>query len=511
MSIEMTDMQEDAFLPADIGKQREEAAEIRFLKEHYRYFGTAALLYGIFYAVCMYQNPAGITFPFVVAASFGLCILGLRYMGRSIKRSTWPYVLLAVLLGTGVCLTASEVLRTFHKAGAFLLLLLFMTEQIYGNENWSIEDYAGHFFWKGIHILGGCYYPFAHYKAYREEHRKKVNPGRKYIYMGVGIAVPVSLLVLLLLARADEIFSHLFGTLLRNILVPTRFLGAFLMAVAAFVFMYSFFAVNIVKKEKNRQTVKRAEPVTAIIVTGALTGIYLLFCVIQVMYLFAGGIFRLPEGMTYSEYARQGFFELLFVSLLNLAIVTLCVEHVRENKILKVCLTVVSGCTYILICSSAYRMVLYIRQYHLTFLRMLVLWFLGVLTIWLTGAIVSIYHNKINYFKFAVAVGAVGYLGFALARPDAWIARYNISHMEELSYGDIAYMTQALSDDAAPEIAGISKSQWKVQDWEYISQELASYHDRIYLQYRDLPVRKWNLGKELAKKAVGDQQTGGYE
>ena len=36
MSIEMTDMQEDAFLPADIGKQREEAAEIRFLKEHYR-------------------------------------------------------------------------------------------------------------------------------------------------------------------------------------------------------------------------------------------------------------------------------------------------------------------------------------------------------------------------------------------------------------------------------------------------------------------------------------------
>ena len=140
------------------------------------------------------------------------------------------------------------------------------------------------------------------------------------------------------------------------------------------------FAVNIVKKQKNRQAEKRAEPVTAIIVTGALTGIYLLFCGIQVMYLFAGGIFRrFLEGMTYSEYARQGFFELLFVSLLNLAIVTLCVEHVRENRILKVCLTVVSGCTYILICSSAYRMVLYIRQYHLTFLRILVLWFLGVI------------------------------------------------------------------------------------------------------------------------------------
>lgn len=83
--------------------------------------------------------------------------------------------------------------------------------------------------------------------------------------------------------------------------------------------------------------------------------------------------------------------------------------------------------------------------------------------------------------------------------------------MEELSYRDIVYMTQALSDDAAPEIARISKRQWKVQDWEYISQELASYHDRIYLQYRDLPVRKWNLGKVLAQNAAAEQQTGGYE
>ncbi len=42
MSIEMTDVQEEVFLPADIGKQREEAPEIVFMKEHYRYFAAAA-------------------------------------------------------------------------------------------------------------------------------------------------------------------------------------------------------------------------------------------------------------------------------------------------------------------------------------------------------------------------------------------------------------------------------------------------------------------------------------
>ena len=123
----------------------------------------------------------------------------------------------------------------------------------------------------------------------------------------------------------------------------------------------------------------------------------------------------------------------------------------------------------------------------------------------------SIYHNKINYFKFVVTVGAVAYLGFSLAKPDAVIAKYNISHIEELSYEDIAYMTQALSDDAAPEIARIDRSMWKTEDWEKIRLELESYHDCVFLRYRDLSWREWNLGKILAEKAVAAWETGGYE
>ncbi|HEX3076299.1 MAG TPA: DUF4153 domain-containing protein [Lachnospiraceae bacterium] len=40
--------------------------------------------------------------------------------------------------------------------------------------------------------------------------------------------------------------------------------------------------------------------------TRIIACVYLFFSGIQVVYLF-GGVFELPNGITYAEYARQGF------------------------------------------------------------------------------------------------------------------------------------------------------------------------------------------------------------
>ena len=87
---------------------------------------------------------------------------------------------------------------------------------------------------------------------------------------------------------------------------------------------------------------------------------------------------RLPEGYTYSSYARQGFFQLLAVCIINLIIVLVCLGFFRESRVLKGILTVISLCTYIMVASSAYRMILYIQICQLTFLRIIVLWALAV-------------------------------------------------------------------------------------------------------------------------------------
>ena len=66
----------------------------------------------------------------------------------------------------------------------------------------------------------------------------------------------------------------------------------------------------------------------------------------------------LPWGMTYSDYARQGFFQLLFVALLNLVMVLMCLKYCQENVLLNGVLLVISMCTYVMIASAIYRMLL---------------------------------------------------------------------------------------------------------------------------------------------------------
>ena len=110
----------------------------------------------------------------------------------------------------------------------------------------------------------------------------------------------------------------------------------------------------------------------AITVTGMLTLLYLLFSGIQIGGLFLNKL-QLPEDYTYAMYAREGFFQLLAVGFINLVIVLVCMGYFRESKLLKAVLTIMSLCTFVMIASSAMRMLIYIYYYYMTFDRLLVL------------------------------------------------------------------------------------------------------------------------------------------
>ena len=87
------------------------------------------------------------------------------------------------------------------------------------------------------------------------------------------------------------------------------------MTIVVFFCSYAVYAALAMKNVKEERTDHRTqEPVIAIIITAALCFVYLIFSVIQILYLFIGNM-RLPEGYTYSSYAREGFFQLLTVLL----------------------------------------------------------------------------------------------------------------------------------------------------------------------------------------------------
>lgn len=152
--------------------------------------------------------------------------------------------------------------------------------------------------------------------------------------------------------------------------------------------------------------------------------------------------------------------------MINLALVLAGHAYFKEKKALKIMLTIVSECTYIMIASSAYRMILYIQHYYLTFLRIFVLWALMVLFILLTGVIISIYKKDFPLFRYSMIVVTVCYLVLSFSHPDYWIAKWNLENMRYSSntdfqnetdcrtagYHDYEYLA-GLSADAAPALA----------------------------------------------------------
>lgn len=156
----------------------------------------------------------------------------------------------------------------------------------------------------------------------------------------------------------------------------------------------------------------------------------------------------------------------------------------KENKAKKILLTVISACTYIMIASSAYRMCLYIREYHLTFLRVFVLWMLAMIAVWLGGIIAQIYRENFPLFRYTIVIATVFVFAFGIARPDYWIAKYDVDH---LSSDQDGYYLSDLSTDAAPVLVG-HKGEWA--DW---------YLENIENDF-DEEIREFNFSHAWAKR-----------
>jgi hypothetical protein len=223
----------------------------------------------------------------------------------------------------------------------------------------------------------------------------------------------------------------------------------------------------------------------------------------------------LPDGFTFAEYARRGFFELLAVTVINIVLMLICSTVFRESKILRFILTGITVCTYIMIVSATYRMLLYISAYNLTFLRLFVLLFLLIDAIVLAGVIISEYRKEFPLFRYSVAAIVACYLIFSFAKPDYYIASYHINNKGNLNSEDIIYLTEELSSDAAPAVVPLLSDPEslnakikgiKGNDYEnfissdFLSAQTSRYYDRIKSKNTNRGIRDFNYSYYQAFK-----------
>ena len=453
------------------GQAAPDTEETKRMKENYGFFGPVTFLYAVFYAFCMYRNGSGVTYPFFVAGSLLLLYFSLSKLGTTLKRGSVFYMAAMLLLGISTFCTDDGRLIFFNKLGIFLLMMSLLLKQFFNTSGWKLGKYLASICMMVVSCIGELDRPVKDGLHHRKERGISVNKKVWYALLGLIIAVPMLLAVLLLLASADVVFRQITGNALENIRLGSM-IGITLRIVVVYFATYALAA--FLCRRNLKETVpdrRKGEPVLAITVTGLLTLLYLLFCIVQIGGLFLGKM-QLPEGYSYAMYAREGFFQLLAVSLFNLVIVLVCMSYFRESRVLKGILTVMSLLTFVMIASSALRMVIYIRFYYLTFLRILVLWSLAVLALLFTGVLISIFREGFPLFRYSMAVVTVLYLALSFTHPDYIIAKVNVANAP---HEDMSWWTEEEAKQAAD-----SFSQADMFSGRFF---LASqpYHDYFYL------------------------------
>ena len=475
---------------------------IRTIVENFPVFGLTSFLYSIFFCFCIYKNAASYTSLLLCVATIAYFLFAFHKLEIASFKMRGFYILCICLLGLSNMLTMSGILIFLNYIGIVLLLFCFLIQHFYDTKKWDFSKYTGALLKTIFNSFSRIDQPFKSLALYYKKNNKLKNSKVVYVLLGLLISVPLLLIICPLLLSADIVFSdfadNLFSQLFKDFDLGTLF-GIFYTTFAGIVFSHGNL-IELCGKHINPETKdkKTMEPIIAITFTSVLTVIYLCFSVIQIVYLFIGNM-QLPSNYSYAEYAREGFFQLLFVCIINLILVLFCRSHYKDNKILKGILTIICGCTYIMIASSTMRMLMYIGSYHLTFLRVFVLLALLVLLLCLTGVVISIYKPQFPLFSYMLVVVSVCYIAFSLSRPDAYIASYNIR-----AGNTDPYYTYNLSNDAVPALIATGDF---TPNSAYSDQETPgkkNYIEDCMEDYENLNFRRFNFSAYRAGKMLKD-------
>jgi hypothetical protein len=288
----------------------------------------------------------------------------------------------------------------------------------------------------------------------RSENKKNI---LAKILLGILIAVPLILFFGALFAKADMIFADyiekFFTFDIEEMTMWRLFRTVFLWIVGS-----GFFYIIIARDHATEIKERFAFKIDAIIVATVLTilnALFLIFVFIQFKYLFGSYDYVINNKIIFSEYARQGFAQLIAVSIFSsfvfLAVYRLFSKHSMPVflKVLNILFVVQVG---IIAASALKRMNLYHDAYGYTALRLYVEWFIYFIFVLIALGIINlIFKLQFRVLIYSgLALGVIALTIVCSVNVDYMIANKNIDRFmyydKEL---DVDYL-ENLSLDIVP-------------------------------------------------------------
>jgi hypothetical protein len=199
------------------------------------------------------------------------------------------------------------------------------------------------------------------------------------------------------------------------------------------------------------------------VMLGLLDLLFLAFVAVQVRYFFGGSAqVHATTGLTYAQYARSGFFELLTVAALLLPFLLMVhwllrPDDARGQRLFQCLAGAQIALLFVIMASAFERMRLYQAEYGLSEQRLYPTAFMVWLAVVFVWFCLTVLRGPRERFAFgAMVAGFLLVATLQVLNPDALIARTNMARSRAGHTFDASYLSE-LSADAVPEIvAGLS-------------------------------------------------------
>ena len=432
-----------------------------------------ALAIGFVGIALLFGQPPGL--GYALAAVFAAVIWVVVGFALGIRPSLAGLILIALALfySAMVAVRASPALLALNVLMGIGLALLMAAIYLPGRlARMSLTDYVIALVMSGLALV---YQPFL--LIFSDLPRVERTPGKRRplapVLWGVVLAVPLLVVFGALFAAADAVFAGFLQGMFAWIrdypqLLARLFLSLILSWLALGLARRAFTARRdppALEDYANLDFLHLGAP-TAITALALVDALFLGFVLVQAVYLFGGSDTLARTGLTYSEYARRGFFELVTVAALVLGLILLMdwltrFVSGRGRLVINLLHGGLIALTLVILVSALFRMRLYQQEFGLTELRFyttaFMIW-LGAVLIWLAVTVLRVREPAADNpgrrrFAFGALVGSLALVvALDLINPDALIARTNLTRAAA-GVGqplDADYLAWTLSADAVP-------------------------------------------------------------
>ena len=363
------------------------------------------------------------------------------------------------------------------------------------------------------------------------------------VVRGLLLAVPLLIVFGSLFSAADSVFERLVGGLFAWQVdlgeVPIRLAVAFIVAWAVAGLLAV--ASGVLVADSHETPARSGEPlpqslgaaavglpeaggrassglpfrlgaIEAATILIAVDALFAVFVALQIAYLFGGQDTLAATGLPYAQYARSGFFELVWVAFLaGGLLVTVHAVSARRTSALVAAGLALAGLTAVVLASALLRLRIYQDAYGWTELRFYVLATIVWLAIGIGVTMVLLARDRMGWLLHGLTIaGLIVLVGMNLVGPSRVIAEQNVARVlnpalvppDGKSGLDIEY-TRQLGDDAIPALVRALPAL-RPADRSALSREL----NRRQVALQDSSATgwpSWNLGRELAKEALANR------